>query len=103
MKSYSNKVEGTAALKFGVDTNNHVHIIDFEYAQKSRYNTRFLCKTRTSSRRTLLQKVQNSSLASPFIKQDEQLSSLVVMDKKAVALYTTIITAFFVISTLIFA
>lgn len=52
MKSYSNKVEGTAALKFGVDTNNHAHIIDFEYAQKSQViNTCFLCKTRTSSRR----------------------------------------------------
>lgn len=101
MKSYSNKVEGTAALQFGSETNHQTRIIDFEYAQRSRY-TSFHRTVRTSSRRAVAQRVKNSSIAAPFIKHGEQRSSLVVADRKSVALYTTIITAFFVICTLLF-
>lgn len=102
MKSYSNKIEGTAALQIDANTNNQMHIIDFEYAQKSRYVSSSSCKTYTSSHRTIAQRINDSTIASPFFKQGEQRSSLVVANTKSIALYTTIITALFVFCTLLF-
>lgn len=103
MKSYSNKVEGTAALKLGANADHKTRIIDFEYAQRSRYTSSSICNTRLSSRRTIAQRIENSVIATPFVEQGEQRSSLVVVNRKSVAIYTAAITALFVICTLLFA
>lgn len=103
MKSYSNNIEGTAALQCDQISSCNTTIIDFEVARKSHYVSQSRYQTKAvTDHQTIRCSLQNNPLIKPFITTNEQRSSLVVGNKKAVALYTGIITFIFVMSSLLF-
>ena len=103
MKSYSNKIMGTAALQCDDRVSNDAHIIDFEFAQKSRYSSKtHYVASNTPFSWHAIQRIQKMSLFAPFAHGNKQQSSLIITNKKNVVLYTGIIAVIFIASILLF-